>query len=320
MRWIDISLAAGALGFAGSSLAKLDVGGRSGGFVNLFPGGSLFGGRGEVVSDGFGNLERRQSAGTCGPTNGNAVCPGNQCCSQFGYCGEGDQFCPAIVGCQPQYGWCEGQPLRSPTGSSTTPPATSSTSATSTSAPASPTSSSTATSSSISVPTPTGTLVASTNGMCGNTTTCAGSRYGSCCSQFWYCGTGDAYCGAGCIPEFGTCGNAPPPPASSSSSSSSIAPPPTSSTTSTTVAPPPTSTTSTPVVPTTTTTTSSAAPSASLPAGQRTSTDGTCGNGVSCIGFAGGSCCSQFGYCGTGDYFCAPIAGCQAQFGTCDPS
>ncbi|ESA43749.1 carbohydrate-binding module family 18 protein [Neurospora crassa] len=33
-----------------------------------------------------------------------------RCCSQFGWCGDGDQFCPYIVGCQPEFGYCDPQP------------------------------------------------------------------------------------------------------------------------------------------------------------------------------------------------------------------
>jgi hypothetical protein len=42
--------------------------------------------------------------GLCGPTNGNAVCPSGLCCSQWGYCDTGVDFCGA--GCQPKFGTC----------------------------------------------------------------------------------------------------------------------------------------------------------------------------------------------------------------------
>jgi hypothetical protein len=48
------------------------------------------------------------------------------------------------------------------------------------------------------------------------------------------------------------------------------------------------------------------------------STDGTCGNGVTCAGTRFGKCCSVFGYCGVGDDFCLPEKGCQAAWGSCD--
>ncbi|KAK0612503.1 hypothetical protein B0T17DRAFT_511690 [Bombardia bombarda] len=45
--------------------------------------------------------------GQCGP---GITCLGStygRCCSQFGWCGDSDQFCPPIVGCQPEYGYCD---------------------------------------------------------------------------------------------------------------------------------------------------------------------------------------------------------------------
>lgn len=38
--------------------------------------------------------------------------------------------------------------------------------------------------------------------------TCVGSEFGSCCSQYGYCGSTPAHCDYGCQPEFGTCGAA----------------------------------------------------------------------------------------------------------------
>jgi hypothetical protein len=63
--------------------------------------------------------------------------------------------------------------------------------------------------------------------------------------------------------------------------------------------------------------TSSAVPTAT-PTG--TSEDGTCGPavGLSCIGFPEGSCCSQYGYCGSSTDHCG--TGCQSVFGTCGSS
>ncbi|KAF2752273.1 carbohydrate-binding module family 18 protein, partial [Sporormia fimetaria CBS 119925] len=48
----------------------------------------------------------------------------------------------------------------------------------------------------------------SRNARCGNGfggQTCLGSRYGNCCSQYSYCGTGRDYCKAGCQSPFGIC-------------------------------------------------------------------------------------------------------------------
>ncbi|ATY64953.1 chitin deacetylase [Cordyceps militaris] len=40
--------------------------------------------------------------------------------------------------------------------------------------------------------------------------TCQGSKYGSCCSFYGFCGFSDMYCGTGCDGDFGTCNNVPP--------------------------------------------------------------------------------------------------------------
>ena len=45
------------------------------------------------------------------------------------------------------------------------------------------------------------------------------------------------------------------------------------------------------------------------------SVDGSCGNGVTCVGSTFGNCCSASGYCGSTDVYCG--AGCQAAFGEC---
>jgi len=50
------------------------------------------------------------------------------------------------------------------------------------------------------------------------------------------------------------------------------------------------------------------------------STDGTCGNGITCSGTRFGACCSPFGFCGTGNDFCAVENGCQAAWGYCEGS
>jgi hypothetical protein len=50
-------------------------------------------------------------------------------------------------------------------------------------------------------------------------------------------------------------------------------------------------------------------------AGLAVSEDGSCGNGVTCQGSTFGDCCSQYGFCGSSDAYCA--AGCQGEFGTC---
>ncbi|KAK2017732.1 glycoside hydrolase/deacetylase [Colletotrichum eremochloae] len=48
----------------------------------------------------------------------------------------------------------------------------------------------------------------SLNGACGasaGNTTCTGSAFGKCCSQYGYCGSTAEFCGAGCQSGFGTC-------------------------------------------------------------------------------------------------------------------
>ncbi|KAI4720138.1 glycoside hydrolase family 61 protein [Aureobasidium sp. EXF-10727] len=45
------------------------------------------------------------------------------------------------------------------------------------------------------------------------------------------------------------------------------------------------------------------------------STEGNCGNGVTCKGSSFGDCCSSHGYCGSSDEYCS--AGCNSAFGTC---
>lgn len=48
------------------------------------------------------------------------------------------------------------------------------------------------------------------------------------------------------------------------------------------------------------------------------STDGTCGNGITCDGTRFGACCSLFGFCGVGDDYCLTDNGCQVEYGSCD--
>ncbi|KAH8902500.1 hypothetical protein BR93DRAFT_243169 [Coniochaeta sp. PMI_546] len=326
-------------------------------------------------------LERRQAGGRCGADGGGAICSGTLCCSAFGYCGDGDSYCPQIVGCQPAFGWCEGEPrpssssstssaaptsTPSSTSTSTTPTSTSSSTSISTTPPP-PTSTSTVSSTSVSstpIPTSTsppytGPLQISQNGMCGNGTTCAGSRFGRCCSQFYYCGNEDSFCGGGCLSQFGSCGVAggvstvtitsyvttsvtvsvgagTPITATTTITqtvtsfatatsvvtttvgiSTTLVPTPTSSSTPIIITPTPTTSTTSR---TSTTTSSVSTPSVSIPAGLRSSTDGTCGNGVTCLGSSGGQCCSQWGFCGDDRQYCVPLLGCQPEFGRCNSS
>jgi len=53
----------------------------------------------------------------------------------------------------------------------------------------------------------------STDGTCGTQggTTCAGSTFGNCCSQYGWCGSSADHCGASCNSGFGTCGSSTSP-------------------------------------------------------------------------------------------------------------
>ncbi|KXX80323.1 Pseudo-hevein [Madurella mycetomatis] len=267
----------------------------------------------------FAELGLRQDAGQCGPQAGR--CPDNQCCSDYGFCGESIDHCHPLFDCQEQYGSC-GWPRPAPEPSTSTTPTPTSTSTSTT--PVTPTTTSTTsaqqppTSTSTSMtPIPTGDLEVTTNGMCGNGTMCVGNpNFGPCCSQFFWCGSSLDYCGAGCRSDFGACLGVPGIPGG---------PAPNITTTTTTTSqgqgPITSSTTTTPTTTrvTTTTSTTPSTPTVSIPAGMTSSTDGRCGNSVTCLGSQFGRCCSQFGFCGDGDQYCPYIVGCQPEFGYCDP-
>jgi hypothetical protein len=48
-------------------------------------------------------------------------------------------------------------------------------------------------------------MIVSMDGTCGSLSTCEGSSFGDCCSQFGFCGRTEPWCGTGCQEEFGTC-------------------------------------------------------------------------------------------------------------------
>lgn len=62
-------------------------------------------------------------------------------------------------------------------------------------------------------PSSTPTKKVSTDGSCGSTSgfTCQGSTFGTCCSQYGWCGSSTDHCAVGCQTAFGTCtsGGAP---------------------------------------------------------------------------------------------------------------
>ncbi|KZL87460.1 chitin recognition protein [Colletotrichum incanum] len=122
----------------------------------------------------------------CGSGTGQ-TCQGStfgDCCSQYGYCGKSEFHCG--VGCQSGFGSCTNS-----SSSSSAVVASSSSSAVVASGTASP-------------------VQVSLNGSCGATngnTTCAGSVFGNCCSQYGYCGSDINFCGTGCQSDFGSCGD-----------------------------------------------------------------------------------------------------------------
>jgi len=110
--------------------------------------------------------------GSCGA--GKATCKGStfgNCCSQYGWCGSTTGHCG--TGCQSGSGTCT-----SSGGSGGTTPA-----------PTTP------------------PKKVSTDGTCGTQggATCAGSTFGTCCSQYGWCGSAAGHCGAGCQSGSGKC-------------------------------------------------------------------------------------------------------------------
>ncbi|KAJ3369781.1 hypothetical protein HDU91_006905 [Kappamyces sp. JEL0680] len=123
-----------------------------------------------------------QLGGRCGTNLG--VCASSLCCSQYGYCGNGDAWCGA--GCQSLFGTC----------------GSSSAVVTSTQSPAhvAVQTSTHATTQPAATSTPSGVP---SGGNCGlGQGTCASNL---CCSQYGFCGSGDAWCGTGCQSLFGIC-------------------------------------------------------------------------------------------------------------------
>ncbi|KAK2736107.1 chitin binding protein [Colletotrichum kahawae] len=146
---------------------------------------------------------------------------------------------------------------------------------------------------------PSSTLPVSDNGECGsnNGRTCIGYSQGSCCSQYNYCGSTDAHCGTGCQSVFGTCGSS----VNVTSASGTASAPAGSSSRASSAG---------------TASASASLASSTFPA----TSDGTCGSaaGKSCVGYSGGTCCSQYNYCGNTDAHCG--TGCQSLFGSCQSS
>ncbi|AEO64837.1 carbohydrate-binding module family 18 protein [Thermothielavioides terrestris NRRL 8126] len=278
-----------------------------------------FGTRHRNATSNFAELGLRQANDQCGAQYGR--CPGDLCCSSYGYCGDSIDYCNPLFDCQPDYGTC-GWPRTTaalpPTTTTTSTPVAPPTTQPTTTTTTRPTSLPTTTTTTSSGASPTAGMQTTTNGMCGNNTMCIGNpNFGPCCSQFFWCGSSIEYCGAGCQSAYGACLGVPGQPGNPPTNVTTTPGFPGQTTTTTTPTPPPTTTTSRPT--TTTTTTTSSSPTVSIPPGLTSSTDGRCGNGVTCLGSNFGRCCSQFGYCGDGDQYCPYIVGCQPQFGYCDP-
>ncbi|KAK4234126.1 carbohydrate-binding module family 18 protein [Achaetomium macrosporum] len=333
MRSIYVGLAAAALCWTGALSTSLA---REGGAAEVAVMAarrhlSRLGSRHRNATSDFAELGLRQANGQCGAQYGR--CAGDLCCSSYGFCGDSIDHCHPLFDCQPNYGVCgwprtTAAPTPTTTSTTSTPPAPPTTTTTTTTTSTPPTSRpTTSTSSTSSAPAPSGTFQVTPNGQCGNNTMCIGNpNFGPCCSQFFWCGSTLEYCGAGCQSAFGACLGVPGqpgnPPANGTTTTTTST---TSSSTSTTSRPggttPPTTTSSSTTTTTsrTTSTSTSASPTVSIPPGLTSSTDGRCGNGVTCLGANFGRCCSQFGYCGEGDQYCPYIVGCQPEFGYCDP-
>ncbi|KAL6599685.1 hypothetical protein U3516DRAFT_604429, partial [Neocallimastix sp. 'constans'] len=103
----------------------------------------------------------------CGVKFG-TVCPRNECCSKYGYCGRSSDHCDVSKGCQSEFGRCEGEKKSTTT-------------------------------------TTKKSLQTSTNGKCGAKYGICPK--GQCCSKYGYCGKSTEYCGSGCQSEFGKCKN-----------------------------------------------------------------------------------------------------------------
>ncbi|KAK8256711.1 hypothetical protein IWZ00DRAFT_419267, partial [Phyllosticta capitalensis] len=114
--------------------------------------------------------------GACGPTYGGLTCANSTCCSEWGFCGVGDGYCG--TGCQAAYGQCNGGSQSSSSMSQSAAPSSSAPGTTY----------------------PDGACGAAAGGQ-----TCFSAPSGSCCSQYNFCGTGEAFCGVGCQSPYGDC-------------------------------------------------------------------------------------------------------------------
>ncbi|KAK6523256.1 hypothetical protein TWF694_006145 [Orbilia ellipsospora] len=222
--------------------------------------------------------------GTCGPKNGNRVCPGSSfgdCCSVSGWCGNGYPFCGignCIGGnCVNGTGWstdgkCGIEPLQPRCGGQYG-------------------------------------VCCSNSGWCGNGTT--------------YCSWDNCAAGACSPPPFtsqpvttgapqcqaGACWTSLPPTGPVTGSTVT-----TTSKSSTTSSSSKATTTSAKTTTTSTKTTTTSTKITTTPAATPTSTDGSCGGtkGYTCAGTTFGNCCSSSGFCGKTGVFCGE--GCQTKW------
>lgn len=162
---------------------------------------------------------------------------------------------------------------------------------------------------------------ASTDGSCGNGVTCAGTRWGACCSKNGFCGVGDDYCAYsnGCQALYGRCDGTPVVVSSTSAArpTSSTTSSRRSSTSSTTSRQSNTSTVS--IRTTVVRSTSTSTKPAPTPTGPAISIEGACGPEVdqTCTGSRFGTCCGPSGKCSSNTIACLAILGCQTDYGRC---
>jgi hypothetical protein len=247
--------------------------------------------------------------GRCGVDFGNTFCGDEAvpCCSEYGWCGTGATFCG--LGCQSAYGLCDGmtyspsnQPIGTPTLVPTNEPTNEPTAVPTIEATAVPTIAATAVPSLSMAPT---SHIVSTDGRCGidfGNTFC-GDEAVPCCSEYGWCGTGATFCGLGCQSAYGLCDGMTYSPSNQPIGTPTLVPTnePTNEPT---------------AVPTVAAT---AVPSISMaPTSHIISTDGRCGVdfGNTFCGDEAVPCCSEYGWCGTGETFCG--LGCQTAYGLCD--
>jgi len=133
---------------------------------------------------------------SCGEDFGR--CPGNKCCSKYGYCGVTDGHCG--IGCQAGFGKCN---TNTTTEIKATTTSVITVKATQTKATIDTTTKPVTTKTIKTSAKSTATVTTSTSGKCG--VDYGNCPKGQCCSKYGYCGTTTSYCGNGCQSAFGVC-------------------------------------------------------------------------------------------------------------------